>query len=84
MQGGVTLIDPDVTYIEKDVVVEKDVTIYPNTYISGNSVVKSGTIIYPGCRIIDSVVEENCEIKDNTLIEYSLWGKILQWVRWLI
>jgi len=50
------------------------VTIYPNTYISGNSVVKSGTIIYPGCRIIDSVVEENCEIKDNTLIEYSFVG----------
>jgi bifunctional UDP-N-acetylglucosamine pyrophosphorylase/glucosamine-1-phosphate N-acetyltransferase len=75
MLSGVTMIDPDITYIEKDVVVEKDVTIYPNTYISGNSVIKSGAIIYPGCRIIYSVIEEDCEIKDNTLIEYSFVGK---------
>ncbi|MCA1933339.1 MAG: bifunctional UDP-N-acetylglucosamine diphosphorylase/glucosamine-1-phosphate N-acetyltransferase GlmU [Calditerrivibrio sp.] len=74
MLNGVTIIDPSFTYIGGDVKIAKDVTIYPNTYISGKTVIGSDTIIYPGCRIIDSIIEEDCEIKDNSLIENSFVG----------
>lgn len=74
MLNGVTIIDPDFTYIDEEVVIERDVTIYPNTYLMGKTVIKEGTIIYPGVRIIDSIIEGNCEIKDNTLIESSFVG----------
>ncbi len=75
MLNGVSIIDPDFTYIDETVVIEKDVTIYPNTYLMGKTVIKEGTTIYPGVRIIDSTIEANCEIKDNTLIESSFVGE---------
>ncbi|MEF3255071.1 MAG: bifunctional UDP-N-acetylglucosamine diphosphorylase/glucosamine-1-phosphate N-acetyltransferase GlmU [Deferribacterales bacterium] len=75
MLDGVTIIDPNSTFIDPDTSIQRDVTIFPNTYLMGKTVIKSGTTIYPGCRIVDSTIEENCEIKDNTLIENSYVGK---------
>jgi bifunctional UDP-N-acetylglucosamine pyrophosphorylase/glucosamine-1-phosphate N-acetyltransferase len=48
MLGGVTLIDPATTYIETEVVIGRDTTIYPNVHISGRTVIGSGCIIEPG------------------------------------
>jgi bifunctional UDP-N-acetylglucosamine pyrophosphorylase/glucosamine-1-phosphate N-acetyltransferase len=74
MLNGVTIIDPESTYIDESVVIERDVVIYPNTYLQGETVVKERVVIYPGVRIVDSIIEEGCEIKDNTLIEKSFVG----------
>src|SRR5699024_8455088 len=40
MRNGVSIIDPNHTYIEPDVVIEQDVVIYPGTIISGQSIIK--------------------------------------------
>lgn len=61
-RAGVRIIDPSNTYIDKDVVIGDNVTIYPNNYIYGLSVIGNNTIIYPNCLIVDSVIGENCEI----------------------
>ena len=42
MEEGVTLINPDSTYIGPDVVLGKDVTLYPNVYLEGNTVISDG------------------------------------------
>ncbi|MCX8084315.1 MAG: bifunctional UDP-N-acetylglucosamine diphosphorylase/glucosamine-1-phosphate N-acetyltransferase GlmU [Calditerrivibrio sp.] len=75
MLNGVTIIAPDMTFIDVDVSIEKDVIIYPNTYLEGKTEIKSGSVIYPGVRIVNSVIEEDCTIKDNTLIESSFVGR---------
>jgi bifunctional UDP-N-acetylglucosamine pyrophosphorylase/glucosamine-1-phosphate N-acetyltransferase len=45
MNEGVTIVDPDNTWIEADVLVGRDTTIYPFSFIG------TGATIGEGCRI---------------------------------
>lgn len=62
LENGVTILDPNNTFIGPDVIIEKDVIIQPNTHIYGKSVIKTGSIISPNSWI------ENSEIGENTTI----------------
>src|SRR5690625_365012 len=66
MRNGVSIIDPDHTYIEPDVVIEQDVTVYPGTIISGQSVIKENAQIGPHSEI------KNCYIGKETVIKQSV------------
>lgn len=65
MDNGVTLIDPDNTYISLDVSIGKDTIIYPGTNIQGETIIGENCIIGPNSTIISST------IGDNTIIESS-------------
>ncbi|MCX7831506.1 MAG: bifunctional UDP-N-acetylglucosamine diphosphorylase/glucosamine-1-phosphate N-acetyltransferase GlmU [Actinobacteria bacterium] len=61
MESGVTIIDPQNTYIEADVSIGKDTIVYPNTYLQGFTVIGSNCEIGPNsfirdCKIGDGVV----------------------------
>ena len=43
MRAGVTMKDPDSTYVDADVTLEPDVTILPGTHLEGVTHVASGT-----------------------------------------
>ena len=59
MLSGVTIIDPDNTYIDKTVRIGQDTIIYPNNYIEGDTVIGRNCCLYPGNRLTD------CEVYDN-------------------
>ena len=59
MQEGVTIIDPDSTYIGPDVTFGHDVIIHPNTYLYGKTVVEDGAEVLPGCYAVDAVIHKN-------------------------
>lgn len=65
MRNGVSLIDPDNTYIGPDVQVGQDTIIFPGTMLSGNTVIGSECQIGPNTEI------SNCEIGNNTVIRQS-------------
>lgn len=65
MDNGVTLIDPDNTYISLDVSIGKDTIIYPGTNIQGETIIGENCIIGPNSHIISST------IGDNTIVETS-------------
>lgn len=67
MRNGVTLIDPENTYIESDVVVGNDTTIEPNVYLKGNTVIGSDVYISSGSTIIDSTIEDNVKITSSQI-----------------
>ena len=69
MKAGVTLIDPNNTYISKNVKIERDVVIYPNVYIEGNSYIKSNTTILPQTFIKNGIVGSNCVIDSCHIID---------------
>ncbi|KAA0258654.1 UDP-N-acetylglucosamine diphosphorylase/glucosamine-1-phosphate N-acetyltransferase [Deferribacter autotrophicus] len=75
MKEGVTIMDVETFYCDESVKIENDVVIYPNVFLEGETVIKKGCKIYSGVRIVNSIIEEDCEIKDNTLIEDSKVGK---------
>lgn len=66
MRNGVTIVDPENTYIHKDVQIGTDSYIYPGTTITGHTVIGSGCKIGPNTEI------ENCNIGDNTVIRQSV------------
>jgi len=66
MREGVTLIDPERTYISPDVVIGMDTVIYPGCTLSGGTVIGSGCEIGPNTQIGES------EIGNNTNIHQSI------------
>ena len=74
LENGVTIIDPDSTFIDVEVKIENDVTIYPFNYIEGSTYIKKGTVINPNCRIKNSKIGKNVEILENTVIKDSEVG----------
>ncbi len=74
MTAGVTLIDPDRTYVGLDVTLERDITLYPMVTLEGNTRIGSGSVIRPGARIENSIIGSNVEVLDSCLITDSSVG----------
>jgi bifunctional UDP-N-acetylglucosamine pyrophosphorylase/glucosamine-1-phosphate N-acetyltransferase len=68
MSEGVTIIDPDNTYITPQVVIENDVVIYPDTFIMGDSVIHTDCVIGPFSYIKDAEIESGMEIEPYSRI----------------
>jgi bifunctional UDP-N-acetylglucosamine pyrophosphorylase/glucosamine-1-phosphate N-acetyltransferase len=74
MAAGVTLVDPERTYIDLDVTIQKDVTIHPMVTLEGATRIGEGSIIHSGTRIANSVIGPEVEILDSCLITDSEVG----------
>lgn len=69
MVNGVTLIDPNNTYIEVDVKIGQDTVIEPATYLKGNTVVGHDVFIGMHSTIEDSEIADNVIIKQSVIEE---------------
>jgi bifunctional UDP-N-acetylglucosamine pyrophosphorylase / glucosamine-1-phosphate N-acetyltransferase len=65
MRNGVSIIDPDNTYIGPDVAIGQDTVIFPGTTLSGSTDIGSECQIGPNTEI------SSCEIGNNTVIRQS-------------
>jgi bifunctional UDP-N-acetylglucosamine pyrophosphorylase/glucosamine-1-phosphate N-acetyltransferase len=54
--AGVTMVDPDQTYIDVTVELGRDVSLFPGTMLQGRTVIGSGSEIGPDTRLVDCVV----------------------------
>lgn len=70
MLNGVTIVNPDDTYIEVDVKIGRDTVIEPGAYLKGKTVIGEDAIIGPNSEIIESTIEDNVKIV-HSVIEYS-------------
>ena len=52
MENGVTLIDPNNTYIGPDVVIGSDTVVYPGNVLEGRTIIGEGCTLYPNNRIV--------------------------------
>ncbi len=62
MLAGVTMLDPDLVYIEEGVQIGKDTIILPNTYLRGNTTIGEGCRLGPNTIIEDTQVGDHCSI----------------------
>jgi bifunctional UDP-N-acetylglucosamine pyrophosphorylase/glucosamine-1-phosphate N-acetyltransferase len=62
MLAGVTMIDPDSTYIEAGVAIGIDTLVMPNTYIQGNTTIGEGCEIGPNAHIRNSRIGNRCKV----------------------
>ena len=71
MCGGVSLIDPEHTYVDQGVSVGPDTTIHPNCTISGTTTIGSGCTIENGVTIAACSIGNGCHIKAGSVLEGS-------------
>lgn len=66
---GVTVIDPETTWIDDDAKIAPDVTILPNTQILRATVIESGAVIGPDTTLVDCEVGADASVRrtDATL-----------------
>lgn len=74
MRGGVTIIDPDNTYIDVDVKIGNDTIIEPGVYLKGKTVIGSDCVIGSDSVIVDSTIEDGVHTLSST-IEQSIMHK---------
>jgi bifunctional UDP-N-acetylglucosamine pyrophosphorylase/glucosamine-1-phosphate N-acetyltransferase len=62
---GVTLIDPEHTYIEADVTIGPDTVIYPGTSLRGRTAIGSDCTIGPSADLLDTRVGDGSTIRQS-------------------
>ncbi len=65
MDSGVTIMDPDSTFIDAGVSIAADTVVYPFTWLEGATRIGSGCAVGPNTRLADTV------LGDNTTIHFS-------------
>lgn len=66
MRAGVTMRDPDHTYVDAAVVLEADVSLAAGAVLAGSTVVGAGSEIGPGCHLVDTRVGDRCLVEHTT------------------
>ena len=56
MRRGVTMVDPEHTYIDTTVELSADVVLYPGTHLQGRTVVAGGAELGPSTQLSDCTV----------------------------
>lgn len=69
MLDGVTITDPDNTYIGKNVQIEADTIILPGCMLEGKTVIGTDCIIGPNTRITSSTINNGVTIQQSVLID---------------
>jgi len=67
MLAGVTIVDPDATYIGPDVKIGQDVVIFPGTHLSGTATIGPGSQVGPNAMVVNSQVGRACRITSAVL-----------------
>ena len=68
LNSGVTVIDPQHTYVSPDAQIGRDTTLHPNVHVEGRTVIGEGCEIMQGSRISDSRVGRGVTVKDHCVI----------------
>lgn len=71
MDSGVTLLQPDQTYIDPGVQIGADTVICPGCYILGKTVIGKNCVLEGGVYIKDSTIADNVTLKMGTYVEES-------------
>jgi len=63
MRRGVTMVDPDTTYLDSSVRLGPDVTIYPGVVLEGSTVIGRQAVIGPDCHLVDTEVGAGARVE---------------------
>ncbi len=67
MLAGVSMVDPQSTYIEPGVTIGQDTVIWPNTYLQGDTHIGPECTIGPNTIIRDTRIGARCEVFSSVL-----------------
>src|SRR5205807_1981681 len=65
MRRGVTMLDPEHTYVDASVTLGTDVTLFPDTILQGRTVIGEHAEIGPATRLVDCTVGEGAIVANT-------------------
>ncbi len=68
MENGVTLIDPENTYIDAKTKIGRDTVIYPGVILE-DSEIGEDAVLYQGSRIHKSKIGDGCTVQNSVVLE---------------
>ncbi len=72
MLAGVTLLDPATTYIDADVTLGRDTTLYPGCLLEGHTTVGDDCRLGPSARLVHATVGDGCTVGMSLLESCTL------------
>ena len=76
MRDGVTIIDPDATYLEPELQIGRDTVIYPNTTIGRLSEIGERCVIGPNARLSNAKLGNEVIVRESVIIDSTLGNDI--------
>jgi bifunctional UDP-N-acetylglucosamine pyrophosphorylase/glucosamine-1-phosphate N-acetyltransferase len=74
MRNGVTLVDPESSYIDPRVEVGRDTVIHPGAHLRGATRIGSHCIVEPGVVVTDCVIGDGAHLKAGSVLAESTLG----------
>jgi len=71
MRRGVTMWDPDRTYLDASVRLAADVTLLPGVILEGRTTVSEGAVLGPSCHLVD------CEVGAGASVSHTVASRAL-------
>ncbi len=68
MLAGVTMLDPETTYIDQEVQLNPDTIIHSGCHLTGRTQVGPGCEIGPSSMLSNAIVEENCVVGPHAVL----------------
>lgn len=76
MLAGVTIVDPNTTYIDAQVTIGQDSVLWPNTYLQGETQIGENCSLGPNTMLRDSRVGKHCVIKASAVEEAIIEDRV--------
>jgi bifunctional UDP-N-acetylglucosamine pyrophosphorylase/glucosamine-1-phosphate N-acetyltransferase len=78
MEAGVTLLDPDTTYIDEEVEIGRDTVIGPNTHLKGRTRVGERCVIEGSAYVTDARLGDEARLKFSVVLSECEVGEAAQ------
>lgn len=75
MRNGVTIIDPDTTYIDVDVEIGQDTIIYPNVIIQGETTIGRNVTILSNSFLRNAQIDDEVTIDSSKIVESKVGAR---------
>ena len=76
MDGGVTFIDPDNTYVDAGVRVGRDTILYPGTFLEGRTEIGCACTIGPNARLANCILGDAVTVEASVIRESRLGPRV--------
>jgi bifunctional UDP-N-acetylglucosamine pyrophosphorylase/glucosamine-1-phosphate N-acetyltransferase len=70
--NDVVVVDEERVYVGPEVRVGPGTVLFPDVYLEGSTTIGANCTVYPNVRIVDTVIDEEVEVRENSVLEGAL------------
>jgi bifunctional UDP-N-acetylglucosamine pyrophosphorylase / glucosamine-1-phosphate N-acetyltransferase len=76
MRDGVTIVDPETTYLEPELQIGPDTVVYPNTTIARLSKIGTSCVIGPNSRLSHATLGSRVTVRESVIVDSELGSDV--------